>query len=153
MQTVLLRGQRAQFHTVKSHSFIHPRHMLNFRYTKQQELSVCPQKRILSSEETKRDNNYGSKWESVCNKISPGLTVCVLHHWGSPHWGRDASSPIRHSCCCHPSCRTVSPATLPELLLWPRQCTLLLHTSMTLAHLPSPKISLVKTSLWQIKRI
>lgn len=31
-------------------------------------------------ERKKCDNSYGSKQEWVCNKISAGLTVCLLHH-------------------------------------------------------------------------
>ena len=37
----------------------------------------------------KCDNNHGSKQEWICNKISAGLTICLLHHWDSPHWASE----------------------------------------------------------------
>ena len=136
MHTVFLRVQRAQFHTVKRviHSFIHC--MLNFRYTKQWELSVYPQKWILSSEETKRDNNYGSKWESVCNKISPGLTVLCASSLRIPtlrpkhflsHQTHAATPPVGQSLPCHPTrAASVTKAvhTVPPHLYYPRPSSL-----------------------------
>lgn len=52
-------------------------------------IHVYPQNKYYLVGEKKCDNSYGSKQEWVCNKISAGLTVCLLHHWDSPHWASE----------------------------------------------------------------